>query len=53
MDTLNFIGMALAFVLGIMLGITIMYVSSLIIEKWADSLTPEEMLEIIKREKEA
>lgn len=50
MDTLNFIGMALAFVLGIMLGITIMYVSGLIIEKWADSLSPEEIEEIIREE---
>lgn len=50
MDTLNFIGMALAFVFGTMLGITIMYVSSLIIERWADSLTPDEILEIIREE---
>lgn len=51
MDTLNFIGFALAFILGIILGIIIMYVASLIIDRWIESRTPDEIEEIIKEEK--
>ena len=50
MDTLNFIGFALAFMSGIILGIIIMYVASLIIDRWIESRTPEEILEIIREE---
>lgn len=50
METLNFIGFALAFMLGIILGIIIMYVASLIIDRWIESRSPEEIEEIIKEE---
>lgn len=50
MDCLNFIGMFASFVLGIVLGGSFMYFANLMIEKWADSLSPEEIEEIIRKE---
>ena len=52
MDCLNFVGMLASFVLGIMLGGSFMYFANLMIEKWADSLSPEEIEEIIRKEAE-
>ena len=51
MEALNFFGICIAFVVGCIFGLTFMYVGGLIIDRWVDSLTPDEIEEIIKEEK--
>lgn len=53
MEALNFFGICIAFVVGCIFGLTLMYVGGLIIDRWVDSLTPDEILEIIREEENA
>lgn len=50
MDTLNFFGIAIAFVLGIMTGACILYFGGLLIDRFIDTRSAEEISEMAKEE---
>lgn len=50
MEALNFFGICIAFVCGCIFGLTLMYVGGLIIDRWVESRSPEEIAEIIREE---
>lgn len=50
MDTLNFFGFAIAFVVGIMTGASLLYFGDLLIERFVDSRSAEEIDEMAREE---
>lgn len=50
MDTLNLFGLAIAFVLGVMTGACILYFGGLMIDRFIDTRSAEEIAEMTREE---